>query len=436
MRASEIREAGELTGLALREVSRGVHRVQDAIGRRVRRQLFAAVTAVLPGAAESPVAACTARVGDGPVTRLTYGAVGLGLVAGGWIGGRLVARSQGDDRPAGDSADALLAFVNGSHGHLLAARRSPLALSATVRVAGANVELTPGGVRRAWPDATGQLAVFVHGLVDTEQRWGHPRAGSDGPEAASIPSLLEAELGLTPVLVRYNTGRRVRESARDLGNLLTDLCRVWPVEVTRIVVVGHSMGGLVCRQAITDRAREPGRAWINGPRPWLPLVTDLVTLGSPHGGAWLEQAVSRCTPRLSLLPETEWFGEQLALRSDGIRDLGGAPPGSGAREDLPPGVREHAVVGAVMGGSGGTLGDRIGDFMVGVASARADLAPDAVVVLPGVHHLGLTHDPRVGRQLVDWLAADRSGTQGEPAQTGRSGPWQRARRHTPMLGPG
>lgn len=419
MRATEIRESGELAGLALREVSHGVHRIHRALVRRVRGHLSAALAATLPDGRAARAAAWTARVGEGPVTRLTYGAVALGLVAGGRVGGQLAARRWGDDWAVGDSADALVAFLNGSHGHLLAARRSPLALAATVRVAGADVILTPDHVRRAWPDATGDLAVFVHGVVDTERRWSSRDAGSGEPDTAGLATVLEAELGLSPVLVRYNSGRRVEESAAELGELLEGLLRAWPVKVRRIVLVGHSMGGLVCRRAVVDAAQPSSGGAGDGPPAWLALVTDLVTIGTPHGGAWLEQLVSRWSPRLALLPETAWIGEQLDLRSDGIRDLGGPSADSPPRGCLPPGVNEHAVIGALMGGLGASLGDRVGDLMVGVDSARADLGPDAVAVLPGVHHLGLIRDARVGRQLVSWLAAEMTGDSHSERETER-----------------
>lgn len=396
MRGDEIREAGQLVGSALAEVSRGVHRIHGAIAKRVSGVVSAGVERVVPTAGGGAVVGLVAEVGGGPVRSLTYAAVDAGLAAAGWLGGEVLARRWGDDRPAGDSAGTALALVNGSHGHLLARRRSPLALGASVRQAGRDVALTPDEIRAAWPSATGELAVYVHGLVDTERRWlAAEEGGDDAGRRTSLPRLLGRELGLTPVLVRYNTGLPVVDNAVALGGLIERLVQVWDAEVTRIVLVGHSMGGLVCRAALAGAARD-------GSSRWAPLVTDLVTIGTPHEGAWLEQAVCRLGPTLRRVPEATWFGEQLDLRSDGIRDLGG--PGRAAAGTLPASVTEHAVVGTVAPAASWTghrVGNALGDLLVGVDSARGGLPPAAVTVVPGATHVGLVSDPRVGA----WLAS-------------------------------
>ncbi|GAA1810448.1 hypothetical protein [Nostocoides veronense] len=41
-------------------------------------------------------------------------------------------------------------------------------------------------------------------------------------------------LGLTPVLVRYNSGLRISDNGAALGALLADLVAGWPVPLTRI----------------------------------------------------------------------------------------------------------------------------------------------------------------------------------------------------------
>ena len=57
------------------------------------------------------------------------------------------------------------------------------------------------------------------------------------------------DLGYTPVFVRFNTGRHISENGASLAALLDELVADWPVEVERIAIVGHSMGGLVARSA-------------------------------------------------------------------------------------------------------------------------------------------------------------------------------------------
>ena len=113
-----------------------------------------------------------------------------------------------------------------------------------VRAGGRDVARDAGSLRRAFPDATPRLAVFIHGLCETEDAW---RLGA----ARHVPygDRLRTELGYTPVYVRYNSGRHISHNGRALAALLEELATEWPVEVAEVALIGHSMGGLVARGA-------------------------------------------------------------------------------------------------------------------------------------------------------------------------------------------
>src|SRR5918992_833720 len=107
---------------------------------------------------------------------------------------------------------------------------------------GRQVVTDSAGLASAYPDATPRLAVFVHGLCETEAAW----------HIGSRPGYgyrLREEHGYTPVDVRYNTGLHVSDNGRRLAQVLDHLVAAWPVEVEEIALVGHSMGGLVARSA-------------------------------------------------------------------------------------------------------------------------------------------------------------------------------------------
>jgi triacylglycerol esterase/lipase EstA (alpha/beta hydrolase family) len=96
-------------------------------------------------------------------------------------------------------------------------------------------------------------------------------------ECVSYGDRLRAELGYTPVYVRYNTGQHVSDSGHDLAGLLNSLAGVWPEPVREILLVGHSMGGLVIRSAC-HYGREASAEWVE-------RVRHVFYLGSPHMGA-------------------------------------------------------------------------------------------------------------------------------------------------------
>ena len=170
-----------------------------------------------------------------------------------------------------------------------------------------------------------------------------------------------------------------------------------PVE--RIALVGHSLGGLVMRAAaaVTTEAD----------RPWTSLVTDVVTLGTPHLGAPLAAQVATGSRLLGRLPESAAFGRILDWRSTGVLDLV-----EGLAEDVPalPHARYRLVAGTVTASPRHPLGAWAGDGLVRPPSAygRArgvDLFPGAELLhVPGAGHFDLLNDPRVAEALRRWLA--------------------------------
>jgi len=167
----------------------------------------------------------------------------------------------------------------------------------------------------------------------------------------------------------------------------------WPVEVARISLVGHSMGGLVARAACALDAAGRVR--------WSPLVTDVVTLGTPHLGAPLAGWARSGSAGLARLPETSAFGRIIDQRSVGILDLE-----HGLDLDAAPAL-SHARMRLVSGSLPHPLATRVfGDLLVRQVSATGDgrLFPDADVLhVPGADHFGLLNHPDVRRALVDWL---------------------------------
>ncbi|MEA5360988.1 hypothetical protein VA596_15690 [Amycolatopsis sp., V23-08] len=265
----------------------------------------------------------------------------------------------------------------------------------------------PVGVDRrslagAFPGAAGRLVVFLHGLTETERSWFRGKA--------DFGARLTGDLGASPLYVRYNSGRHISENGRDLVTLVSRLVAAWPVPVTDIVLIGHSMGGLVARSALYQA--EERRA------PWLSRVTRLVCLGTPHSGAPLERHVARL---VSLLGNSAWTApltRVLALRSDGIRDLGdgwihreqwaGAEAGPELR--APPGVRRLFVSATLSHTEGSRWGRLIGDLLVTPVAAAEPTESADVAWLGGLNHFALQHADAVYDTVLGWLRADAKGS--------------------------
>jgi pimeloyl-ACP methyl ester carboxylesterase len=265
-----------------------------------------------------------------------------------------------------------LGALNGAFGDMLEAEGSPLALEMTARVQG---------------EAGPKLAVFIHGLCETEDAWFLYGATTYGVR-------LREALDYTSVYLRYNSGLPIEENGRRLARLLADLVDDSPVAVKEIVLIGHSMGGLVARAACHE-----GRG-----TNWGSLVKHLIALGVPHRGAPLEQAAALAARVLSAVPETRAFGEALDARSIGIKDMHGVT--------TTPYVEEidHYFFST---GLHASLDGSLGDLLVRRESAwdlgrgeKARFGVDRYRHLSGTHHFDLLGHPAIAEQLIAWLRGD------------------------------
>ncbi|MGC4932275.1 esterase/lipase family protein [Gordonia sp. DT30] len=299
----EIRSAGEagevraLARLGLRELAKatvGIARVH----RTTSVAVFGPLQATL-GRPVTPVRAVHDTVSDAVYTSIT------GILESASIVADALPESR---RPPTTTVRGarLIGVLDGLIGDALAAEDSPLAPDMAVRVDGTPIPVTTAGLAAGFPSATGHLVVFLHGLMETENAWrlgGRPTYGTR----------LGEDIGATEVQIRYNSGRHIAENGDALTHLLRGLVLLWPVPVTRISLVGHSMGGLVVRAACHRGATDH--------EPWVPLVTETVSLGCPHFGAPLARGVHAATSALRALTVTRPFGDLLRRRSAGVRDL-------------------------------------------------------------------------------------------------------------------
>ncbi|HEX6651712.1 MAG TPA: alpha/beta fold hydrolase [Thermoleophilaceae bacterium] len=397
MSDSELRALATLGFDELARATGGIGSIQRAVSGRVFRMVGPGAMLVRP-------------VHEG-ITRGVYRSLGAGTRAVGVAAGRAAARREGLPLSSTPYGSAVIAAIAGLRGDALEEEGSPLAQPMAVRVAGEPVALEPEAIASAFPAATRRIVVFVHGLMTTEFSWalgGRERFGDR----------LAREIGCTPVYVRYNSGRHISENGRSLSELMERLLAVWPVDVDEIALVGHSMGGLVARSACCHASEADA--------DWAELIRHSVSLGTPHMGAPLEQAVHVLSAGLARLPETRPFANLLRRRSGGIRDL---RQGSLVDEDWrdcdPDALRgaacaeipllegaTHCFVSATITRSDRhPVGRLIGDTLVLKPSAsgrsrtrRIPFEDEYGMHLGKASHFALLYHPAVYEKLRAWLA--------------------------------
>jgi len=403
MRSDEVRALGDFAGGAAAGLAAQVREVHEGIAERVFGTL---------GASAAPVRLIHDRVAEGAYT-------GAKLVTGAIV--RRSARALSVTRPADAPSIAAtrpgrlaVGALNGIWGDMLHADRSALETPMAIRVGGRDIDPDADSLRAAFPNATGRLAVFVHGLCETDDSW---HLGS----ARHVPygERMRFELGYTPVYVRYNSGLHISHNGRRLSEVLEALTAQWPVQITEIALIGHSMGGLITRSACHYATAGS----------WREQVRHVFMLGSPHKGAPLELAANTACAAISSLPETRGFAKPLKVRSAGVKDLGygyvvdedwaGHDPdacrnNTGTVVPFLTSANHYFVSATLSREADHPLGCMMGDLLVLRPSAwsqghgeRLQFPVDQYRHFGSTNHFQLLNHPAVYEQIARWLAARR-----------------------------
>lgn len=357
-----------------------------------------------------------ARLIHDAVSRGVYLAIrGTGSAAGA-IGGEvaLVFGRKGPPAGSAPAGNLALAALNAVAGDRLGMDVAPLAIRMAVRADGRDVEPVTRELAVAFPDAGQRLAVFLHGLAETENSW-----DGRGDQGVSYGMRLRAEHGYSPVYVRYNSGRHVSENGQDLSALLESLTAAWPAQVDELLLVGHSMGGLVIRSAC--------HYGLGSSAAWVQRVRHVFYLGSPHLGAPLARAAGFAGWALSQLPEARPFVTMVNGSSAGIKDLRHGylltDDWSGCDQDaclrdhrhdapLLATANHYAISATITADPGGAVGAVVGDLLVQPASAHGERRRRQVIPLPvqhgrrlgGMHHFDLLSHPAVWQVIREFLS--------------------------------
>lgn len=411
MRGSEAESLGAAAADLAVEVTGWVQGVHEAVATRVFRNV-------------GPIASPVKTLHDG-ITRGVYAAVRGATATTARTAGRIGAARLGEDGPPLDATargDQVLGAVNGILGDRLERDAAGVAIRPSFRYEGRDVS-ADDLVAALGATATAKVAVFVHGLCETDAAWRWRAEKHTGSPDLGHPSTLADALGFTPVLLRYNTGRHISDNGASLDLLLDELVAAWPVALDDLVLIGHSMGGLVARSATVVGARREA--------VWVRHLRHVACIGAPHTGAPLERLANLGAWALKLVGESAPFGDLLNVRSAGIKDLRYGytsedewrdhdpdevgPDRRGVAETLDH-VRYTAIAATVGQRDRGVGAEVLGDLLVGLSSATGRTKRGNPVAfhdaqhVRGIDHLDLLTHPDVSAHLVRALSTPTSGS--------------------------
>ena len=306
-------------------------------------------------------------------------------------------------KPPGRLVSGVRGALNGAFGDHLAASNNLLAIRMAICAhGGIPLTLDAASLQAALPAAGKRLCVFIHGLSCDEHSW----EIDDPANEIHFGRQLQADFACTALYLRYNSGLPIAANGAQLAGLLEDLLAAWPQPDCELLIIGHSMGGLLALAAC-EHAATHALSWPN-------TVRMLICLGSPILGSPVERLGQLTNAALNLSKLTAPLGTIAGTRSQGIKDLRhgpGAPQSTAAHAHI-----AFRFLGASLSeGERHPLGRFFGDGLVTPDSATAHAIDGDVqcASLGKLAHMRLLKDARVYRQIKAWVSAVEDGAAGK-----------------------
>ncbi len=310
-------------------------------------------------------------------------------------------------------ADFCISVTNGIIGDFLQKDQNGLAIPMQFYFQGQALGMTQHDIEKSYSRPTSKICIMIHGLSCNERTWEY-----HSDPSTTYGTLLQKDLGYTPFYIRYNSGLHISENGRRFSALLTDLVKAYPRKIEEIVLIGHSMGGLVIRSGCWYGRQEQA--------DWTNHVKKIIYLASPHLGAPLEKfgnVVSGILKRVPF-PYTKLVADIINTRSSGIKDLrfgnvtdedwaGHDPDGilENNKNPIPlmAGPSHYVIAGSLTRDASHCFTQLIGDPMVQPSSAFGRsgqpghcLSFSGYRSFPEVGHIRLARSHKVYQQIKAW----------------------------------
>lgn len=202
-------------------------------------------------------------------------------------------------------SEAIRSALNGVIGDYLEEKENPLKITMQFRHQSKTIKNDSKNLNSTYPAINGKILIMVHGSCMNDMQWTR-KEHNHGLELAK-------ELDKTPIYLYYNSGRNISTNGKNFNILLEELITHWPVPIEELVIVAHSMGGLVTRSA-AYYGKQKQKAWIKH-------LKKIVFLGTPHHGTPLERTGNYLDVTLESFPYTKPFARLAKIRSAGVTDL-------------------------------------------------------------------------------------------------------------------
>ena len=310
-----------------------------------------------------------------------------------------------------DKKEAMRAVLNGVIGDYLEKRENPLQITMQFKHQASATSLDKKSIEKAYPTINGKILLMVHGSCMNDIQW--TRNSHNHGKA------LAKAFDKTPIYLHYNSGRHISTNGQDFSKLLAELVQHWPIPVEEIVIMAHSMGGLVTRSAVHYGQQQQ--------LSWTKQLKKIIFLGTPHHGAPLERAGNFLDVILETIPYAKPFARLGKIRSAGVTDL---RYGNLLDEDwqndnrfkmqrdkrksisLPEQVACYSVAGIAGEAAESTAAQLLGDKMVPLKSAlgqhkkstkNLNFKEENTIIVFKCNHSDLLSNDKVYTKIKSWM---------------------------------
>jgi pimeloyl-ACP methyl ester carboxylesterase len=310
-----------------------------------------------------------------------------------------------------DKKEIILSVLNGVIGDYLEEKENPLKITMQFRYQSKTLAIDPKSIKAAYPKVNGKILLMIHGSCMNDLQWTR--------KDHNHGKIIATELNKTPIYLKYNSGLHISSNGKNLNNLLEELVKNWPVPIEELVIIAHSMGGLVSRSALYYGEKNQ--------KKWTKHVKKIVFLGTPHHGSYVERTGNYLDLILESIHYAKPFARLGKIRSAGVTDL---RYGNLIDEDWKDDNRfeikndkrrniqlskqiEFYTIAAVIGNETTSLSTQIlGDTLVDVKSAlgqhknpdkNLNFKKENIWISYDSNHLDLLNNPKILDKLKVWL---------------------------------
>jgi pimeloyl-ACP methyl ester carboxylesterase len=307
--------------------------------------------------------------------------------------------------------EAIHSVLNGVIGDYLEKTENPLEIKMQFRFQAKAITLDTESIEKTYPTINGKIILMVHGSCMNDIQWTRKEHNHG--------TALAKEFDRTPIYLHYNSGRHISTNGQNLNELLEKLISEWPVPIEELIIIAHSMGGLVTRSALHYGQQQQNS--------WTKHLKKIVFLGTPHHGASMEQAGNYLDVVLEAVPYARPFARLGKIRSAGVTDL---RYGSLLDEDwqnidrfkmkgdqrlnvsLPENVQCYSIAGVNGKANTSLTAQLLGDNMVGIKSALGQHENSTkdlkfkeahTWIAYENNHLDLLSNPKVYNKIKSWI---------------------------------